>query len=189
MVTSAAISLMALAACGGGGEETIADRPGAGPRMSAAHAGSGAPTYDLPDGWQETEPTSSMREQQFLLPGSEGAAEMVVYHFPGGGGTVDMNVDRWIGQFSQPDGSDSKEHAERRTVEVEGEEITIVDVSGTYDPGMMSGGTGPQTGYRMLAAIIEAPDGPWFYKVTGPRATVDRHESEFEAFVESLRLP
>ena len=68
-------------------------------------------------------------------------------------------------------------------------EVTVVDVADIYDPGMMAGDTGPKPGWRLLGAMIETPQGPWFYKLTGPEATVDHWASSFFSFAESLRLP
>ena len=56
--------------------------------------------FVAPEGWVEEKPSSSMRVAQYRLPGSEslgGDAELAV--FSAIGGTVDQNVQRWLGQF------------------------------------------------------------------------------------------
>jgi hypothetical protein len=46
---------------------------------------------------------------------------------------------------------------------------------------------GKKPGYRLLGAIVQAPEGPVFFKLTGPAATISTAESGFEALVSSLR--
>lgn len=190
--------LIGLAACSGKQEQDTTGQlsplpGGSGTASSAASSAArpDAPTYELPNGWVRQKPMTTMRVEEFKLPGKGdgGDAEMAVFHFPGTGGSVQDNIDRWIGQFTQPDGSSSKDASSMSTFEVADHEVTMVDVAGTYDPGMMSTGSGPMPRHRMLAAIIVAPDGPWFYKLVGPAATVDSWQSSFEQFAHSLRLP
>jgi hypothetical protein len=53
---------------------------------------------------------------------------------------------------------------------------------------MMTGGAVEQKpGYALLGAIVEGPDANWFFKLTGPAATVDAQRQAFEAMVGSLR--
>ena len=144
----------------------------------------------VPAGWVEQTPASSMRKAQFSLPKSEGDAEdaeLVAFYFgQGQGGSVEANIDRWIGQISQPDGSSSKEKAKTSSREVSGMKVTLVDVSGTYSNTMM-GNTAPRPGYRMLAAVIETGEGPWFFKLVGPEKTVVKWSGSFNQFINSLR--
>ena len=144
----------------------------------------------VPAGWVEQTPTSNMRKAQFSLPKAEGDsedAELVAFYFgQGQGGSVEANIDRWIGQISQPDGSSSKEKAKTSSREVAGKKITLVDVSGTYSNTMM-GNASPRPGYRMLAAVIETGEGPWFFKLVGPEKTVSKWSGSFDQFINSLK--
>lgn len=168
---------------------------GSAPAPAAAH-GSAAPGGELhfqpPNGWRSETPSSSMRKGQYKLPRAEGDtedAELVVYYFgQGQGGSVDANVERWIGQFRKADGAPAGDVARRTTVEVRGIKITIVDVSGTYTGGGPMMGSGePKPNYRMLAAVAETPGGPWFVKLTGPARTVAGWEKGFQEFLDSMR--
>ena len=145
----------------------------------------------VPAGWIEQAPASSMRKAQFSLPKAEGDTEdgeLVAFYFgQGQGGSVEANIDRWIGQISQPDGSSSKEKAKTSSREVAGMKVTLVDVSGTYSNTMM-GSPSPRPGYRMLAAVIETGEGPWFFKLVGPEKTIVKWSGSFDQFVSSLRL-
>jgi hypothetical protein len=115
--------------------------------------------------------------------------ECGVYYFGSGqGGSVDANLDRWIGQFLQADGKPSKEAAKIAKRTVHGLVVTTVDVSGAYTG--MGGPTaqpGPaMPGYRMLGAIVEGPQGSIFFKFTGPAKTVSANQSAFDKMIASL---
>lgn len=153
-------------------------------------------TVTVPEGWKTIEPSSSMRVAQFALPkvaGDKEDAELVVFNFgPGQGGGVQANLDRWYGQFKQPDGSSTKDKsktAKKKTPD--GMEVTVVDVSGTYvapkrigDPGA---GTFNEPNYRMLAAIVAATDSDYFFKLVGPAKTVAKWSKSFDDFVVSVK--
>jgi len=109
----------------------------------------------------------------------------------GAGGGVQANVDRWYGQFTQPDGSATKDKASTKTLKLAGSTVTLVDVSGTYkdSPGgpFAGGKTVDRPGYRMLAAIVETPASQsYFLKFYGPAATVAKHADGFRAMVEGI---
>ncbi len=142
----------------------------------------------IPSGWKEQTPTSSMRKAQYSLPGPGGDAELGVFNFPGQGGSVEANIDRWIGQFSQPDGSSSKSKAKTRQKQVSGLPVTILDLSGTYSGGMMPGMSGgaPNSGYRMVAAVVETAEGPWFFKLVGPEKTVAEWLTSMDQMLDSI---
>lgn len=155
--------------------------------------GEGPPLrWQAQDGWRSVQPSSSMRVAEWALAKSGGDAEdasMVVFHFAGGG-DVQSNLDRWFGQFTQPDGRPTSEVAQVASRDVSGLRVTVADVSGTFAGGMMMGSGAPEPAtkpnYRLLAAIVETPSGPWFFKLTGPKNTVEHWKASFDAFVGSL---
>jgi hypothetical protein len=115
--------------------------------------------------------------------------ECGVYFFGSGqGGSVDANLDRWIGQFLQADGKSSKAAAKIAKRTVHGWPTTTVDVSGAYTG--MGGPTAPSgpsvPGYRMLGAIVEGPQGSIFFKFTGPAKTIDANQAAFDKMLGSL---
>jgi hypothetical protein len=117
-------------------------------------------------------------------------AECGVYYFGSGqGGSVDANLDRWIGQFLQADGKSSKAAAKIVKRTIHGWPVTTVDVSGAYTgmggPALQPGPA--MSGYRMLGAIVEGPQGSIFIKFTGPAKTVAANQAEFEKMLESLQ--
>jgi hypothetical protein len=133
-----------------------------------------------------------MRQAQYRLPRAEGDpedAEMVVFYFQGQGGSVQANIDRWIGQFSKADGTPANDTAKVSKRESHGVPLTIVDVSGTYtgSAGPMMAGGAPKPNFRMIAAVAEHGSGPWFFKLTGPSKTVSRWEASFQKFLETIQ--
>ena len=80
--------------------------------------------FKAPDAWTAEKPTSNMRIAQYKLPKADGDPEdasLVLYYFGAGqGGNVQANIDRWIGQMQQSDGSASKDKAKTEDLTVNG---------------------------------------------------------------------
>jgi hypothetical protein len=149
--------------------------------------------YDAPAQWKSQTPSSAMRKAQFLLPRAAGDSEdgqLIVFQFGRGqGGAVEMNIDRWIGMFSTNEGKPlDKESVKRETREVGGLKVTTLDISGRFTDAMMGVSTGAaKDNYRMLSAIVETPEGPWFFKGVGPDATMQSHRDEFAKMLNTVR--
>ncbi len=165
-------------------------------KPAAAHGtpgGAAGLKYTAPPDWVSEKPSSSMRRAQFRLPKAEGDpedGELVVFYFQGGGGAVQANIDRWIGQFTKSDGGSASDVAKTTHKVSHGIPITLVDVSGTYMAGSamgMGGESKPKPNFRMLAAVAEASNGPWFFKLTGPVKTIGKWESSFQSFLETIQ--
>lgn len=148
--------------------------------------------FTVPPGWIEEERTSSMRIAQYRLPKAEGDTEngsVVLYYFgQGQGGSTAANIERWVGQMKQADSGSSKALAKEESFDVNGLKVTTVDVAGTYvaetTPG--SGTFENKPGYRLLAAVVETPNGPYFLKLVGPEKTVARWNESFLGFLKSF---
>lgn len=149
----------------------------------------GALSLEAPQAWKQVPPKSRIVDAEFQVPGAgpDDAGRMTVM---GAGGTVEMNIDRWYGQFSQPDGGATKERATTKSLKIAGCPVTIVDVVGTYKDmpgGPFAGGQAVQRpGYRMLAAIVESKGGNYFLKFYGPAATVGAHADGFMKMLEGM---
>lgn len=162
--------------------------------QASASVSQGDLRLKAPDGWVSERPSSSMRVSQYQLPAAEGdteAASLVVYYFgPGQGGSVDANLERWIGQMQTPDGRPSKEKAKTDTTTVNGMKVTLLDVTGAYAGGDMGGGGASQSkpNFRMRAAVLETPKGAYFIKLVGPEKTVTRWDQAFQEFVKSAEF-
>jgi len=150
--------------------------------------------YKVPEGWISENPTSAMRIAQYKLPKVEGDPEdasLVLYYFGAQqGGAVQANIDRWIGQMQQPDGSSSKDKAKTENLTVNGLKVTTVDVTGTFTAEMMPGAGDHRnnTDYRLRAAVIETPKGNYFPKLVGPSKTIARWDQAFNEYVKSFEF-
>jgi hypothetical protein len=154
---------------------------------------SGVVHYTAPEVWIAEHPSSSMRRGQYRLPGKSDSDDgiLAIYNFPGTGGSVEANLERWYKQMVQPDGSETKNKIERRDFLVNGMPVTLVYVTGTYlesATGMMMSDVTERPNYAMLAAIVETANSPWFFKATGPKVTIDTHRQAFEDFVKTIRV-
>jgi hypothetical protein len=160
--------------------------------LLAGSVAAAALKFTTPSGWTTLKPSSSMRVAEFALPKVAGDAEdasLVLYFFGGQGGTAQANIDRWISQMQQPGGKSSEALARRQTMNVGGLAISLVDVSGTYTAEMSPGSSDHfnKPNFRLKAAVIETPGGPYFVKLTGPARTIAKWDESFTTFLKSLR--
>ena len=142
-----------------------------------------------PEGWQAFTTAAQGRSMVappvgiFILPRVEGDqqdAMVRLTHYPKMREvSLQQNLDRWYGQVRQPDGRQTKDVAKLETFEVKGVTITLVDIPGTI---------GSQPDQRMLAAVIEHPQGPHFLKVQGPEATVNKWKDSVREYLHSVQI-
>ena len=148
--------------------------------------------FAVPGTWSRVPAASDVRAAQWRIAGAGGdasAAEIVLFYFgKGKGGGVQENLDRWYGQFAQPDGRPSRDAAVVTIRTVNGLKVTAVDLAGTYKAGPMTDGPlpPPKRGFRILAAAVEGDDGPWFLKAIGPEKTIAAAKPGFDATLASL---
>jgi hypothetical protein len=146
-----------------------------------------------PETWQRKKPSSRVIDYEFAIPPVGDDENPGRATISGAGGSIDANIERWIGQFIQPDGSDTKKVAKIEEKKIAGQEVHLVDLSGTYkdQPGGPFAG-GPiieRKGYRMFAAIIVTKDlGNYYLKFYGPERTVAENRVAFDKMVESLEV-
>jgi hypothetical protein len=132
----------------------------------------------LPKSWSKSDLVNNMRLATYDIPSADGdqeKGELAISTFPGGGGEVSANLERWIGQFE----AEGRESAIREGKA--GENVYyIAEISGTYKKSIgppVAGRTERKEGYRMLGVILNIRDkGVYFLKLTGPDATVKAQE-------------
>ena len=159
--------------------------------LLAGQASGGHLTFQAPPAWHARPAASSMRVAEFTIPHAAGDpedAELVVYYFGAqGGGSAQANIDRWIAQMKQPDGR-GVEGAKTDSRTIHGLAVSAVDVSGTYvaevRPGSSEHYNKPD--FRLRAAVVSTPNGPYYVKLTGPARTVAAAGPAFDAFLASL---
>ncbi len=142
--------------------------------------------FTMPSDWVQQTPSSSMRLAQAEVPGPAGNGTLTVFFFgPGGGGPIDDNLNRWVGQMELAAGSEPS----RETFEVGAYKVTWTQVHGTLKSGTMGGPAEAQPDYSLLGAVVEGNQGPWFFKIIGPGATLDAQKEAFLNMLRSVRTP
>jgi hypothetical protein len=152
----------------------------------------GGVKWTPPARWKARTEEGGMRLVTYQVPvagGDTEEAECPVFYFgPGAGGGIQQNIDRWIGQFKQPDGSASAKAARQNVETINGFRVTTVDLTGTFSGGGMMGAasSGEKPGWRLLGAIVEGPEGAVFFKLIGPGKTISAAQNEFQSLLKSL---
>jgi len=184
------IAAIASSACQGKGSTSTSSSQA----NSAQTNSTGELRFKAPEGWGSEKTSSSMRVAQYKLPRIEGDKDdgsLVLYYFGASqGGSAQANIDRWIGQMQQPDGSSSKDKAKTETMTVNGLKVTTVDVIGTYTAEMApgSGSFHNDENYRLRAAVIETPKGNYFVKLAGPAKTITRWDQAYSDYLKSFEF-
>jgi len=194
-ISSVLMMLVAGIVAGGFGQRPARSQPAVAADASVFTIADGGVSLEAPAAWQRVQPKSGIVETEFAIPsagnGPDGGplppGRMTVM---GAGGSVEANIERWYGQFAQPDGGGTKDKASTKKLKVAGRDVTLVDIAGTYkdSPGgpFAGGKTIDRPDYRMLAAIVEGPDGNYFLKFYGPAATVEQHADGFRTMIEGM---
>jgi hypothetical protein len=154
--------------------------------------GEGAVSLKAPATWVKKKPATRIVEHEFEIPAIEGDTRASRTTIMGAGGTIEDNLNRWYGTFIQPDGADTKDKAKVKVITVDGQEVHLVDIAGTYNDKPAPFQPGPSVmreNYRMLAAIIVTKQaGNYFVKFYGPEKTVAANEQSFLKMIEGLRV-
>lgn len=152
--------------------------------ISAFADSAGGISWTAPAAWKADAPRP-MRAATYLAPAAKGDAEGaecgVFYFGEGQGGSVDANIDRWVGQF------EGARAPVRKKEKLGAFDVTTVEVEGTYagSTGGLMGPRTPKPGFKLLGAIVEGPKGNVFFKLTGPVKTVEASRAEFFKMLKS----
>jgi hypothetical protein len=165
---------------------TPAEQPAAAPAPTEPPQAGGL-TWTAPEEFLRRAPKSQMRVAEYGLKGAP-LAELGVFYFGADqGGTVEANMTRWVGQFTQADGSETK--AKRSERKVHDVDVSLVEANGMFAGGMgMPGAPQPtaQPDAMLLGAIAKGPQGSVFFKLTGPRAELEKARPAFDGLIDSL---
>jgi hypothetical protein len=146
-------------------------------------------TWVDPPEWQRSPKPNPMRKATYVVPraaGDKEDGEVGVFYFgPGQGGGIEANVDRWVKQFKNV----PPERIRREDRKTNGMVTHVIEIeSGTFNANSM--GRGPEKlkeNYALLGAIVEAPSGAYFFKLTGPKKTVVAAKKPFDALIASVK--
>lgn len=143
--------------------------------------------WEDPPEWTKLPPRGAMRRATYKVPSAKGdpdGTEVAVFYFgPGQGGGVETNVERWAGQFGL-----KKDEVKRSNRRVNDLEQYVVEIpKGKYKPDMFNTNKGGLENWAMLAAIVEAPSGSYFFKLAGPAKTVAQARATFFKLLDSVK--
>ena len=146
--------------------------------------------FMAPGAWAKVDPRSRILEAELKVAASEEGGQAGRITIMRAGGSIPANIQRWEGQFKNPDGA---VEAKTEDVEVEGKPVHFVDISGTFQDSMgrpFAGGKKvSRENYCMSAAIIETGDlGNYFFKFIGPKSVVESNAEAFKKMVRSMKL-
>ncbi len=175
-------------------KEKDPELPGAaGGAMPGAAADAGAPamagsvptasgdglTWTAPATWT-AKAASAMRKGTYVVPGAGGqAGDLSITAFPGDVGGELANVNRWRGQIQLPPLGEAELAGNVTHLTQNGLTLTVVNLLGTAKGA-------PQ---RILGAIVPYDGSTWFFKLAGPEAVVAKAESDFRAFLKTVKPP
>ncbi|HMJ10811.1 MAG TPA: hypothetical protein VK524_05360 [Polyangiaceae bacterium] len=130
-----------------------------------------------------------MRKATYVVPRAEGDgedAELAVFYFgQSSGGGVDANMDRWIQQFSGVEKKDVRRDQRSKNGLLQ---HTIEIPRGTFASGMPGAPATPKADFALIGAIVETPEGNYFFKLTGPKRTVAAAREQFFSFLDGVQV-
>ncbi len=152
-------------------------------------------TMQAPKEWESKTPTfRSITQYEFSAPADaeeeEPTARITVSR---SGGSIDANIERWYGQFTQPDGKATKDVAKSEEFEIGGNKVYLVDLSGNFKESMGGGPFAPgrtvmREDYRMLGAIVDTKaSGLIFIKMVGPKKVCDKLAEGFKKMLKEMK--
>ncbi len=167
------------------------------PTKDAAPAKGGAlkltgVSFTIPGGWLEekVEPSPMGPKAVFKIPKLDAKLDdgaVRITHFPNmkGKDKDEANIDRWVGQVTKPDGKPlTRSDAKITTTEIGKVRLTIVDLQGSVKMTMRDSA---KPDHRMIAAIVDHPEGPHFVVTAGPAASMEKWAPQIEAFLKSAK--
>jgi hypothetical protein len=148
-------------------------------------------SFQAPAAWKQEAPQSEMRRAQLKIEpakGDEHPAELILFAFPGGAGTVDANVERWQRMFRDKDGNPPK--VDVKTVKGQNVDVSRVEIAGHYTPMTFPGQEKQKEreNHRLLGAIAITPRTGYFLRLVGPDKTIVAARPDFDKLIASLKV-
>ncbi len=169
--------------------QTAATRSSSARATEKAQGGTGAVrassiTWTAPESFKLVDSPSTMRLATYKIAHAEGDSEDAELSVTQVGGGAKANLDRWRGQFQSPN------EREASDTTVGDLKVSVIWLEGAYG-GMAMGPNAaatPKGDYALLGAVVEWPGhgDPHFFKMTGPKKTVEAARPAFDELVHSL---
>jgi hypothetical protein len=135
--------------------------------------------WQVPSEWHVEGPRP-IRLATYSVPraaGDQDVAECAVFGFASGtGGEVEDAIDLWLGQF------EFGEPVVPFQLTLGRLRLTFVEVEGTIRTNLPSGGA-VRPAFILLGAIVEGPSGRLYFKLVGPRRSVEAAREAFGRMV------
>jgi hypothetical protein len=149
----------------------------AAPRMPGGLAPAAEAAVTTPPNW-EAQPLSQMRQASFLVKGDSGAvADISFVSLGSAAGDVLENVNRWLGQLSQPPITEQKLGEMAQRLHTSLGDVTIVDLAGLPD------NADPARDGRIIAAMVTTANSTLFFKMRGNADLTEAQKGEFIKWV------
>ena len=142
--------------------------------------------FVLPNSWEQENPSNSMRLAQFLLPGKDKNARLVVFF--GIGGTIRDNLQRWYKQFENENLEGDSNRPREWIENINNFDVNFTYLEGTYLKSnmRMNGPIEKMKDYALLAAIVSTPEGKYYFKTTGSVDILNEQKENFNKFIRSI---
>jgi hypothetical protein len=184
LVTTLSLCLLLASVACSNQQDATADAP------SAPESDGTAFSWTTPSGWLAETPSNASRKAQYRIAGAAGDAECIVFSFESDQGSDAMaDAERWAEQFTLADGRSGKEDMQIEKRTVGNVEVLLVAISGTYKsvPMAKSKPQPPKPNQMLLGAIAKTPKANGFFKLTGPKTTVEAQRPAFDSLIASLK--
>ena len=150
------------------------------PRMPGGLAPAAEAAVTTPPNW-EAQPLSQMRQASFLVKGDSGAvADISFVSLGSAAGDVLENVNRWLGQLSQPPITEQKLGEMAQRLHTSLGDVTIVDLAGLPD------NADPARDGRIIAAMVTTANSTLFFKMRGNADLTEAQKGEFIKWVAAV---
>jgi hypothetical protein len=148
-------------------------------------------TFEAPKAWKSSPPSGQMRRAELKVEPIEGddyPAELIVFAFRGGAGSVEDNLTRWQKLFKDEDGNSPK--IESKKVQAKNVEVTRAETSGHYYPTAFPGAPKPpdRPGARLLGVIVTGEKNSYYIRMVGPDKTMKKLTTDFDDMVKTMKL-
>jgi hypothetical protein len=189
--------LLLIASCSGRDHEAPAPA-----RPTAKHQAASPPTAASPARperaggilWNVTAPfvrrapKSPVRAAEYGVDGAP-STELAVFHYGDQNISTEGQIEAWLAQFEQRDGSPTAQKTKRSEFKLGPLTVNTVEVSGIYTgPVAMPGvQVAPERDWILLGAIVSSPKGPVMFKLSGPHDGVERARAAFEQLLHTVR--
>ena len=132
-------------------------------------------TYTMPKSWQDLG-ASGMRQAAFKTPDG---GEVTVVSLPGQAGDLKGNVNRWRGQVGLPPVQNDSEYLK---------EIKAIQVDKLPAISLELHAPEGQPDKSMKVVLMEANGKSWFFKLAGPRKSIQSQSEALTQFTESIHF-